>query len=50
MNKNIDFTIEELYVLLQNESWNNLEMAYNYAKNWEELNIAKEIIFEYKKK
>ena len=25
-------------------------MAYNYAKNWEELNIAKEIIFEYKKK
>ncbi|MFX4155175.1 hypothetical protein ACOL23_09525 [Aliarcobacter butzleri] len=135
MNKNIDFTIEELYVLLQNKSWDkllmyektnrkivtqdiqirnifenfffpeyikyldqlnnkldaiveakqlykhfiqlhntsiynfnetfrnfveklleilksadNLEMAYNYARNWKELNIAKEIIFEYEKK
>ena len=26
MNKNIDFTIEELYILLQNKSWNKLLM------------------------
>ena len=41
MNKNIDFTIEELYILLQNKSWNKLLM---YEKENRKLEEAEEIL------